>query len=76
MVALVGLEDLRRAHKEQGSLTRGRSLLVAGTCGIALLAGAVYWTVFGPVVAVAIVVYWVVKIREWRDRQELAPGAG
>jgi hypothetical protein len=68
-VALGGVYALRRATAEGGSPKRGRTLIVAGTGGVALLMGAVYWTVIGPIIAIAIVVYWAVRIPMWaRER--------
>ena len=64
-VALSGVYVLRRATAEGRSPKLGRTLIVAGTGGIALISGAVYWTVIGPIVAIAIVVYWAVRIPMW-----------
>ena len=70
-VALVGVYVLRRAAAEGRCPNRGRALIVAGTCGIALLAGAMYWTwPIGSGIAAAIVLFWLVKIVGWsRGRQ-------
>ena len=71
-VALGGVYVLRRATAEGGSPKRGRGLIIAGTGGIAFLGGAVYWTVIGPIIAAAIVVYWVRRIRVWRSEPAAA----
>ena len=65
-VALGGVYVLRRAAVEGDSPGRGRALIVAGTCGIAVLGGAMsHWTVVGPIIAVAIVLFWLVRIVGW-----------
>ena len=65
-VAIAGVYTWRRADAEGRSTKRGRGLIVAGTLGIAGLAGFMYWTLIGPLITVAIIAYWVVKIRGWR----------
>ena len=72
-VAVLGLYALRRAQAEGESLTRPRLLLIGGTGGVALLGGAAFWTILGPLVAIGIVGYWIVKIAEWRGERPLAP---
>ena len=42
-------------------------MIIVGTLGIAGVAGLMYWTIFGPVIAIGIVAYWVYKISEWRN---------
>ena len=71
-VALGGVYVLRRAGAEGRSPSRGRALIVAGTAGIAFLGGAMFWTVIGPIIAIAIVVYWTRQIRDWRQEQPAA----
>lgn len=66
VVAVVGFYALRRAQAEGQSLTRSRVLLVGGTGGVALLGGAAFWTIIGPIVAIGIVGYWAVQFGEWR----------
>ena len=66
LAALAGAFELRRAQAVNRSQTTGRVLLVAGTLGIALLAGTMFWTVIGPIVAVGIVVYWLMRLNVWR----------
>ena len=68
-VAVVGLYALRRAQAEGQRLTRPRALLVGGTVGVALLGGAVFWTIVGPLIAIGILGYWAVKIGEWRGER-------
>ena len=65
-VALLGAYQLRRAEAENRPRTAGRVLLVAGTLGIAAIAGAVWWTIVGPIIAVGIVLYWLVRLGGWR----------
>lgn len=72
-VALAGLYDLERAGSEQRSANRGRTLVVAGTVGIALLSGALFWTIIGPLIAVAILVYWGWKIPTWKREAGPSP---
>ena len=72
-VALAGVYLIRQAESEGRSLTRGRTLLVAGMGGIALLALLVFWTIIGPIIAVVLAVYWVRKVRSWtREHPALA----
>ncbi len=72
-VAVAGVHALRRAEAEGHSLTRSRTLLVAGTVGVALLGGAVWWTIIGPLIAIGILWFWAVKIGEWRGDRPAAP---
>ncbi len=69
LVAGAGVYVLRRARAEGRSPTRGRAMIVVGTSGIALLAAVMWWTVVGPVIALAIVIYWAWKIRGWSGGQ-------
>ena len=55
-----------RANAEGRSTKRARVMIVVGTLGIAGFAGILFWTIIGPIIAVAIVTYWVRKIRDWR----------
>ena len=71
-VAIGGVYAWRRADSDGGSTKWARVMIVAGTLGIAGLAGFMYWTVVGPVIALAIVAYWVYKVRRWRS---VAPSA-
>jgi hypothetical protein len=66
-VALGGLYVLRRAQAERRSLTPARTLLIAGTGGIALFGVSVWWTIVGLAVAVGIAIYWARKLGDWRD---------
>ena len=66
-VALWGVRELRHAEAEGRSADRGRKLIIVGTVGIALVGAAVFWTIIGPIIAVAIVVYWVRKTRDWQE---------
>ncbi len=68
-VALGGVYLLRRAVAEGRSPDRARALIVAGTVGIAFLGGAMFWTVIGPIIAIAILAYWSRQLREWRQEQ-------
>jgi hypothetical protein len=70
-VALAGLYVLRRAQTEQRSLTPARTLLIAGTGGIALFGVAVWWTIVGLAVAAGITIYWTLKLGDWRDERPL-----
>lgn len=70
--ALAGAYALRRAEAENKPQRTGRALLVAGTLGIAAIAGAVWWTIVGPIVAVGIVLYWLVRLGGWRSQQRHA----
>jgi MFS family permease len=72
-VALSGVYVLRRATAEGRSPNDGRTLIVAGTGAIAFFSGVVFWTVIGPIIAGAIVVYWVRQIRLWRNEQPVTP---
>ena len=67
--ALAGVYEVRRAHVEGRSQTTGKTLVVAGTLGIAAIAGAMWWTIIGPVLAVAIVAYWVLQLGGWPRQQ-------
>lgn len=64
--ALLGVYLLRRAQAEGLALGRARALMVTGTCGIALFGVAVWWTILGSLIALAILGYWSGKIIEWR----------
>jgi hypothetical protein len=46
--------------------------LVAGTLGIALLGGVTYWTIVGPIVAVGIIIYWLIRLNAWRRERTAA----
>ena len=70
-VALAGLYLLRRAQAERRSLTPARTLLIAGTGGIALFGVAVWWTIVGLAVAASITIYWALKLGEWHDERPL-----
>ena len=65
-LALLGVYRLRRAQAEGLALGRARALMVTGTCGIALSGVAVWWTVLGSLITLAILGYWSRKIAEWR----------
>lgn len=41
-------------------------MIVAGTLGIAGFGAVVFWTLIGPVIAIAIIAYWAYKIGQWR----------
>ena len=71
-VAIGGVYAWRRADADGRSTKWARAMIVVGTLGIAGLAGFMYWTFVGPVIALAIVAYWVYKIRRWRS---IAPRA-
>ena len=64
-VSLAGVYTLRRAEEEGRSPTPGRALVVSGMAGIALLMGMMFWTIIGPIIALGLVVFWALKIREW-----------
>ena len=66
-VAIAGVYTWRRADAEGRNTKWGRGLIIAGTLGIAGFAGYLWWSVVGPVIAVAIIAFWVVKIRHWRS---------
>ena len=68
-VALAGAYEMRRAQVEGRSPTTGRTMVVGGTLGIAAIAGAMWWTIVGPLLAVAIVAYWTLQLGGW-PRQE------
>ena len=72
-VAVSGVQALRRDQAEGRSLRRSRAQLVAGTLGVALLGGAVFWTIVGPLVAIGILWFWTVKIGEWRGERLASP---
>ena len=72
-VSLAGIYAQRRAEAAGSSSTAGRVLVVSGMAGIALLGGAMYWTIIGPVVALAIVGYWAPKILEWAKERPALP---
>ena len=42
-------------------------MIVVGTLGIAGFAGILFWTIVGPIIAIAIIAYWVHKIDEWQN---------
>ena len=65
-VAVAGVYAWRRADAEGRSTKRARVMIIVGTLGIAGVAGLIYWSIIGPVIAVGIVAYWVHKIRDWR----------
>jgi hypothetical protein len=65
-VAIAGVYAWRRADSEGRSTKNARIMIVVGTLGIAGVAGMMWWTVVGPVIAIAIIAYWVDKIGHWR----------
>ena len=66
LVAIAGVYAWRRADADGRSTKRARLMIVVGTLGMAGVAGYMYWTIIGPVIAFAIVAYWVYKIMRWR----------
>ncbi|MCZ6544702.1 MAG: hypothetical protein O6913_03230 [Chloroflexi bacterium] len=66
LVALVGVYALRRAQADGAPLTIPRGLLIVGTGGIAFFGAAVWWSIVGPIIAVAILAFWAVQIARWR----------
>ncbi len=66
-VAIAGVYAWRRADAEGRSLKRARAMIVAGTLGIAGMGAVIWWTIIGPVIAIGIVLFWAVKIQDWRD---------
>jgi uncharacterized membrane protein YhaH (DUF805 family) len=66
-IALAGVYSWRRADAERRSTKKARTMIVAGTLGIAGVAGMMWWTILGPIIAIAIVGYWVEKIGQWRN---------
>ncbi len=72
VAALVGAYVLRRAQTSNRSQATGYVLLVAGTLGIALLGGVTYWTIVGPIVAVGIIIYWLIRLNAWRRERTAA----
>ena len=65
-VAIAGVYTWRRADAEGRSTRNARVMIVAGTIGIAGLAAVMWWTIIGPIIAIAIVAYWAYKIGQWR----------
>ena len=65
-VAIAGVYAWRRADAEGRSLKRARAMIVAGTLGIAGMGAVIWWTIIGPVIAIGIVLFWAVKIQDWR----------
>ena len=71
-VAVWGIYVLRRATAEGRSPKRGRTMIVAGTCGIAAIGIAMFWLVLTPIIGVAIVVFWVRRVRVWKREPAVA----
>jgi len=67
--ALAGIYEMRRAQAEGRSQNTGKTLVVVGTLGIAAIAGAMWWTIIGPLLAVAIVAYWMLQFGGWPRQQ-------
>ncbi len=66
LVALGGVYVLRRAAAEGRGPGRGRALIVTGTSSMVFLLGWMsHFTVVGPIIAVAIVLFWLVRIVAW-----------
>ena len=66
-VAVAGVYAWRRADAEERSTKNAKTLIVVGTLGIAGMAGFMWWTIVGPIIAIGIVAYWVNKIGQWRS---------
>ena len=66
-IAIAGVYAWRRADSEGSNTNGARSMIVAGTLCMAGLAGWMYWTIIGPVIAVSVVAYWAYKIGQWRS---------
>ena len=65
-LAIAGVYAWRRADADDRSTKNARVMIVIGTLGIAGLGAFMYWTAVGPIIAIAIVVYWAYKIIRWR----------
>lgn len=66
-VAIAGVYAWRRADAQGRSTKKARIMIVVGTLGIAGVAAMMWWTLIGPLVAIAIIAYWVRKIGHWRN---------
>jgi len=71
--ALAGAYEMRRAQAEGRSPSTGRTLVVVGTLGIAAIAGAMWWTIVGPLVAAAIIAYWMLQFGGWPGGSHRSP---
>ena len=49
----------------------GRSFTVAGTLAIGTLAAVMWWTIIGPVVALAIISFWAVQFLQWAQGRRI-----
>ena len=65
-VAIAGVYAWRRADSEGRDTKRAQTMIVAGTLGIAGFGAVMWWTIIGPVIAIAIAAYWAYKIGQWR----------
>lgn len=72
IISIAGVYAWRRANAEGRSTKKAQTLIIVGTLGIAGLAGMMYWTLIGPLIAVAVVTYWIFKIRNWRGENRRA----
>ena len=70
-VALAGLVIATQCPLRSGRAI-GTTLTVAGTLAIGTLAGAMYWTILGPAIALVIVSFWVYQVLQWAQGARIA----